>query len=223
MTSQSHPTQTVRGADLVRHYAEVRARLMGVELRPEPKVITITVQPKPLEPIPVVQDDVCPLNMLTAPSWRFLVALAAIRGEVHPRDIIGPSRVRNICAARHEAMHLIVAHTAHSYVRIGRLMGGRDHTTVINSLSKFAPVQRPRPAFLSVVEPPQREVVHGIPEGSSLRQAIEVGYSKGVSVSEIARAAGTTRGTIKVLASLRKLAHPNRRTKSKTGWEAAGI
>jgi hypothetical protein len=218
------PHTAVRAESLLRHYAEVRARLMGVEPRPVPQIIAIPALPEPPpEPLPMVLDDGCPLNMLSLPSWRFLVALAALRGDVHPRDITGPSRVRNVCAARHDAIHLIVAHTAYSYVRIGRLMGGRDHTTVINSLSKFPPVQRPRPAFPSVVEPPQHEVVQGIPEGASLHQAIEVGYSKGLSVSDIARAAGTSRGTIKVLASRRKLAHPKRRVKSKNIWEAVGL
>ncbi|WP_193336184.1 helix-turn-helix domain-containing protein [Devosia beringensis] len=85
----------------------------------------------------------CPLNMLSEPSWRFLVALAAVKGGVKSRDIIGPERFKEIAAARHYAVYLIAAHTALSLPAIGRVIGGRDHSTVNNSLKKFPKLQRP--------------------------------------------------------------------------------
>lgn len=43
----------------------------------------------------------------------------------------GPSRLRHIVVARHEAMAALRATGRYSYPRIGKFFGGRDHTTVI--------------------------------------------------------------------------------------------
>jgi chromosomal replication initiation ATPase DnaA len=48
--------------------------------------------------------------------------------------IIGRSHVASICQARHEIAALLAQHTGLSTPQIGRLMGGRDHTTILNSL-----------------------------------------------------------------------------------------
>ena len=47
-----------------------------------------------------------------------------------------PSRIKNIVTARHLAMFLIKKHLHRSLSDIGRLFGGRDHSTVLNSLKK---------------------------------------------------------------------------------------
>lgn len=138
MTISPHPTQTVRGADLVRHYAEVRARLMNfpVKVKAKPPVkVLLAIQEEPMEPVPVVLDT-APLNMLALPSWRFLVALAAVRHSVSSDDILGPRRGKPLIAARCEAMGLVYQHTPASLPRIGLCLN-RDHTTVLHALRKI--------------------------------------------------------------------------------------
>lgn len=46
-------------------------------------------------------------------------------------DLIGPSRLREIAWPRQEAMYVIRQVTGYSYPAIGRILGGRDHTTII--------------------------------------------------------------------------------------------
>lgn len=74
-------------------------------------------------------------NMVSAPSWKFLLSLVAMKHGVLIRDILGPGRQTNIAAARHEAMDLIYRHTKASASQVGRYMQ-RDHTTVLHALRK---------------------------------------------------------------------------------------
>jgi hypothetical protein len=53
------------------------------------------------------------------------------------RDLLGPWRKLEIARARHEAVYRMREETSLSFPAIGRLMGGRDHTTAINSHKKF--------------------------------------------------------------------------------------
>lgn len=138
MTISPHPTQTVRGADLVQHYREVRARLMNfpVKVRSKPPVnMPLVIQEEPMESVPAAPDTV-PLNMLATPSWRFLVALAAVRNGVTSDDILGPYRGKILVAARCDAMGLMFQHTPASLPRIGLCLN-RDHTTVLHALRKI--------------------------------------------------------------------------------------
>lgn len=50
-------------------------------------------------------------------------------------EIVGPSRSSNLVRVRHAIMH--EAHNqGFSLTEIGRAMGGRDHTTVLNAIRK---------------------------------------------------------------------------------------
>jgi chromosomal replication initiation ATPase DnaA len=59
-------------------------------------------------------------------------------------DLTGPSRLRYVCYARHEAMWLIRQVKASdgkprfSMPFIGSLLGGRDHTTVLHGIREHA-------------------------------------------------------------------------------------
>ena len=52
-------------------------------------------------------------------------------------EIIGPRRARPLVTARHVAMYLVRTLTDFSYPAIGRVFGGRDHTTCINACEKI--------------------------------------------------------------------------------------
>jgi hypothetical protein len=75
------------------------------------------------------------VNMLGGSSWRRIVALVAWKYGVHPKDILGPSRVLNVCAARHEATWLCYTHLPNmSLPKVARLFNRADHTTARNSV-----------------------------------------------------------------------------------------
>ncbi len=147
MTPLTMPAET--GSTLIQHYAEVRARLYGVaptvRLRLPPRVVI--EQPVPMETLPEIENT-APLNMLAPCSWRFLVALAALRHGQSAKDIMGPSRSRPVAQARHEAVYLIALHTTYSIARMAVLFN-RDHTTLLNSLRKFPRIHRAHTRVIS--------------------------------------------------------------------------
>ena len=55
--------------------------------------------------------------------------------EVHPDDLLGPSRLRPIVRARQEAMWRLWADLGLSLPQIGGLLD-RDHTTVLHAIDK---------------------------------------------------------------------------------------
>lgn len=83
-----------------------------------------------------------PINMLLPCSGAFLRKVVSLRHDVHEREITGRSRIKHIVAARHEAAYLIARHTRLSMVQVGKLLGGRDHATIVHALSKFPPLKR---------------------------------------------------------------------------------
>ncbi len=149
------------------HYAGVKHRLYGAGIEPvKPRLVRslrLVAPPAPVVevPEPPVETTVsvisveppimpggAPLNMLTLCSWRFLVALAALKHGQNAKDIMSHNRTKHVAAARHEAVYLIVLHTTHSLARIGRYMQ-RDHTTIINSLKHFPPFERQVPNVIA--------------------------------------------------------------------------
>ena len=52
-------------------------------------------------------------------------------------DLIGKSRAGNIVLPRHIAMYILKKHYNFTYVRIGQILNGRDHTTVMNGCLKI--------------------------------------------------------------------------------------
>lgn len=54
--------------------------------------------------------------------------------SMRPAEIASKSRKAHIVEARQHAVYLIAKHTKLSFPQIGRLLGGRDHTTILYSL-----------------------------------------------------------------------------------------
>ena len=69
-----------------------------------------------------------------------------------------PSRIKNIVTARHLAMFLIKKHLHRSLSDIGRLFGGRDHTTVLNSLKKVEKLSEKDTDFKAILEDLHKEI-----------------------------------------------------------------
>ena len=67
-------------------------------------------------------------------------------------DMRGKSRTKNIVTARQTSMFLIKTLLRKSLNDVGRLFGGRDHTTVINSLKKVKKLRLEDPAFKRILD-----------------------------------------------------------------------
>ena len=67
---------------------------------------------------------------------RIIEVVATYHG-MRGKDLMGPSRQRQVTRARHIAMFLARLHLQMSLPELGRAFGGRDHTTVLASVAKI--------------------------------------------------------------------------------------
>jgi chromosomal replication initiation ATPase DnaA len=68
---------------------------------------------------------------------RRVIDLICYNERVNRRDIVGPSRLKELVEARHLAIYLCITITGLSYPQIGRYFGGRDHTSVLHAHRKI--------------------------------------------------------------------------------------
>jgi chromosomal replication initiator protein len=57
--------------------------------------------------------------------------------DISEKDLLGQSRKREVVRPRHIAMYLLREETESSLMEIGRTLGGRDHTTVLNGVERI--------------------------------------------------------------------------------------
>lgn len=229
------------------HYAGVRQRLYGSGIEPvKPRLVRslrLVAPPAPAVELPdpkppaettvsiisaetQVKPGKAPLNMLAPCSWRFLLALAALRHGIHTQDILGLNRTKPVARARHEAAWLIAFHTTHSLARIGRYMQ-RDHTTIINSLKHFPPFERQVPNVIAdapaLVRKP-KPTRNAPPKASepkgptALQKAVRRAYQHNVPANVLADEYGCNPGSVKVIAHRLGLKRSDFRPKSKLDW-----
>jgi len=72
------------------------------------------------------------------PTLRAIIDMVSEFYELPPSDIRGGCRQLFIMRARHVAMYLCRELTLHSFPKIGRQFGGRDHTTVLYAWCKIS-------------------------------------------------------------------------------------
>ena len=72
--------------------------------------------------------------------------------ELTPNVLKGKSRKQDIVLARQLAMHLANKYTNIPATRIGKLIGNRDHSTVLHSISKIAEKLKKDALFASEVD-----------------------------------------------------------------------
>lgn len=123
------------------------------------KVVAIAPPPKPpVEPVAPpapIQIGYDSLDMLTGPSWRFILDLVCLKHGMGRKDILGPSHYYEICRVRYEFAWLLKFNMGLSLTRIGQILN-RDHTTILHGLRQHAkrnglprpPVQPRNPSLL---------------------------------------------------------------------------
>lgn len=78
--------------------------------------------------------------------------------SVSVADMVGQSRVREILIPRQIAMFLCKKYIRMSYVRLGELFSGRDHTTVMNAVEKIESKQQNDQQLLREVRALEKEL-----------------------------------------------------------------
>lgn len=127
--------------DLLAHYSAVRRRLrQGPAPAPvalaEPEAEVVPAEPEPDEPSPPPEPPP-PVLAQRAPI-RAIIAIVAREYGLTAADIYSSRCFRTITPARHLAAYLSRQLTTLSFPEIGRRMGGRDHTTVLNSTRRVS-------------------------------------------------------------------------------------
>jgi len=95
-------------------------------------------------------------NIISQPLERVSseAVLKAVCAEfkVSPSEIRGPRRHRNITIPRQIAMYLVRELSNESLPQIGEFFGGRDHSTVINSLKRVEAMRDAKPELRAQVD-----------------------------------------------------------------------
>ncbi len=146
-----------------------------------------------------------PLNMLAPPSWKFLVSVTAAHTGVSPRDILGRCRVPHIVSARHDAVAMVYSHGNRTFHQMARLFG-LDHSTIIYIVKKRGAA---RLIPHKPVSPRRVRLMKG--PATPLNHAVVAGYMAGTPVKIIAAQTGSPPGSIRAMASLMGVRHPNAR------------
>jgi chromosomal replication initiation ATPase DnaA len=61
-------------------------------------------------------------------------------------DLKGPRRFKGMFLARQQAMAEAYATGGYSFITIGKFFGGRDHTTALSAIRRYAPLAKPEAA-----------------------------------------------------------------------------
>jgi chromosomal replication initiation ATPase DnaA len=93
-----------------------------------------------LFPVPIVQvdEDGEPMPVTLVPPWK---AIALEVGKKHGfslAELKSARRDRVLVAARHEAFYRVAKETSLSLPAIGKMFGGKDHTTILHGIRQHA-------------------------------------------------------------------------------------
>ena len=76
-----------------------------------------------------------------------IIAETCERFQVSPAELTGPARRRDIYRARQAAMYVARTTSQRSYPEIGRLFGGRDHTSVLHAVRQVPELMQQDPEY----------------------------------------------------------------------------
>lgn len=154
----STPSMTSETVKLAQHERWVGARARLWNGAPAEKLVKRP--PIPALPLDVVEGWGAPVNLVDKPSALTVIRLVALKHGIRVSDIKGDSHSRDMVAARDHAIGLVYTHCGPmSTPQLGRLFGGRDHSTMIHSLKKQG-IPRASVSSVSIwAENPEHEVI----------------------------------------------------------------
>lgn len=116
-----------------RHRAKPEARALPPPMR---VASPSTVAPWPRQAPSVCYDD-C-VQTVRPKTGGDIIRAVCLKHGISSDALVGRHRKAEICAARHEAAFRMIVELGYSYPRAGRVLGGRDHTTILNSVKRHA-------------------------------------------------------------------------------------
>jgi hypothetical protein len=82
-------------------------------------------------------EEIAPEEIAPKISTRQLIAYVAVLCDISPIDVTGKARFRHLVSARAILSKILREQGNLSYPQIGRRLGGRDHSTIINAVRLF--------------------------------------------------------------------------------------
>lgn len=132
--------------DWAAHYKAVRERITNAAPLPPRIRLGRERYEKPIGPI-YIRPDAIGVQKIEGRDWivvrsskqiaRCIIREVADAYNVTPESIVGPSREAKFTLPRHHVVYRLREELKISYPKIGRLLGGRDHTSAINSHRRF--------------------------------------------------------------------------------------
>lgn len=128
-------------AEMMAAYAACRTRIMGAKMPIQSLPPSVTAYSRPLwQSIDTAFNDHVTtwrrhLASQGAPVAKFMREWCASRG-ISLQEMVGPSQFRKIALPRHMLVYEIRQRFNTPLPQLGRIFGGRDHTTILNSLRR---------------------------------------------------------------------------------------
>ena len=94
---------------------------------------------------------------------RMIVDAVAYRFGVTVANLFGPDQRHTFVVPRHIAMYLIKRMLKHSLPRIADYFGGRDHTTVMNGVRRYAAARLVDAPIAAELHNLEHAITHRIP------------------------------------------------------------
>ncbi len=126
----SHITTNIRELEGSLHRLQAYASLTGV--------------PISVDLCQMILKDIIPKTKHSL-SADGILKIVALNFSLKVTDLKSEKRTRKMTIPRQICMYLMRKHLLLSYPEIGKLMGGKDHTTVMHAVSKIAEIQRTDP------------------------------------------------------------------------------
>ena len=136
------------------HYQAIRSRILKAGISRPAQIqtdIKITAPPTPVVPIVMIPPPPPPGSVSDMakrfakwqipsmnPRTRLICLAVCERTQTKWPDFISPSRAATIVQKRQRLMFALRWGTKLSLPQIGRLLGGRDHTTILHGVNKHA-------------------------------------------------------------------------------------
>jgi chromosomal replication initiator protein len=125
-----------------------------------PTVKSIAEIMRKLNKDPYEEEEVVGFQVQTkrAPTFQDVLESVSRYYSVSVNDMLGASRVREILVPRQIAMYLGKTYLRMSFVRLGEIFSNRDHTTVMNAVSKIETKMQDDPQLLREVRAMEQEL-----------------------------------------------------------------
>src|SRR5258707_841132 len=126
-------------AALIKHHSDLAPLHLATDAAESPPEPELEAAPEPVATLPPPPIPFSPGRPPEGPpSLQRIIEEVAVKHEVPISNLVGRNRAHPIVMARHEYFYRASAETAHSYPRIGAVLGSKDHTTVLYGINRYA-------------------------------------------------------------------------------------